>query len=172
VPSADELVAIGTVVKPHGLAGEVSVEVLTDFPSRFVAGLALTLRAPDGGLRPARIATVRPHGGRVLVRFDGVADVDGAEALRGADLCVRPDETAPRPEGFVYHFELEGCRVVDRAGGEIGVVRELVDHGGRPLLVVATPAGDRDVPFTAPIVASVDVAKKLVVVDPPKGLLY
>jgi 16S rRNA processing protein RimM len=158
-------------VKPHGLAGEVAVEILTDFPDRFVPGLALTLRSPDGALRSSRIDTVRPHGGRLLVRFDGVPDVDAAEELRGADLCVRPDETVPRPEGFVYHFELEGCRAVDREERDLGVVRELLDVGGRALLVLATPAGDRDVPFTHPIVVSVDVVKKRVVLDPPEGLL-
>ncbi|HKC26241.1 MAG TPA: ribosome maturation factor RimM [Thermoanaerobaculia bacterium] len=169
--SADQLIAVGTVVKPHGLSGEVAVELLTDFPERFAGGLALTLREPSGALRPARIASVRPHAGRVLVRFEGVEDANAAEALRGLDLCVDAGETAARPPGFVFHYELEGCRAVDRRGNELGVVRELLDAGGLPLLALTTPRGERDVPFTAPIVVSVDAEKKLVVLDPPKGLL-
>jgi 16S rRNA processing protein RimM len=170
--SADELIAIGTIVKPHGLQGEVSVEILTDFPSRFEEGLAVVLRGSSGDARGARIATARPHGGRMLVRLEGVEDANGAEALRGLDLCVPRRETVrDRPPGYVYHYELEGCRVVDREGRELGVVRELLDVGGRALLAVDTPAGTRDVPFTEPIVVEVDLARRLVVVDAPPGLL-
>jgi len=50
-------------------------------------------------------------------------------------------------------------------------VKELADVGGRPLLVVETPRGVRDVPFAHPIVVSVDVAQKRIVLDPPPGLL-
>jgi len=171
LPAAHQLVAIGTVVKPHGLQGEVAVEVLTDFPSRFTEGLAVLLREPSGATRPARIASVRPHGGRLLVLFEGVGSVEAADELRGLDLCVDPRDTVPRPPGYVYHYEVEGCRAVDGEGRDIGIVKELVDVGGRPLLVLDTPRGERDVPFTAPIVVSVDVAKKLVVLAPPAGLL-
>jgi 16S rRNA processing protein RimM len=166
-----DLIAIGTVVKPHGLLGEVAVEVLTDFPSRFTEGLSVTLRAPDGDIRPSRIASVRPHGGRLLVRFDGVEDVSAADELRGNDLCVDERDAAPRPPGFVYHYEVEGCIVYDASGNELGVVKELLDAGGRALLVLATRNGERDVPFTAPIVVDVDVAKKRIVLAPLPGLL-
>jgi 16S rRNA processing protein RimM len=80
-------------------------------------------------------------------------------------------DAAPRPPGFVYHFEVEGCRAVDESGRELGVVKELLDAGGRALLVITTPNGERDVPFTTPIVVDVDVAKKRIVLAPPPGLL-
>ncbi|HEX7614531.1 MAG TPA: ribosome maturation factor RimM [Thermoanaerobaculia bacterium] len=167
----DERIVIGRVVRPHGLLGEVSVEILTDFPERFHDGLAVRLSGPDGETRDARIASVRPHGGRVLVRFEGIASPEGAESLRNFDLSVGRDEVAPRPEGFVFHWEVEGCEALDRAGRPLGVVTELADVGGRPLLVIATPGGERDVPFARPIVVSVDIARRRIVLDPPLGLL-
>jgi 16S rRNA processing protein RimM len=167
----DDRIVIGRVVRPHGLLGEVSVEILTDFPERFKEGLAVRLSGPDGETRDARIASVRPHGGRALVRFEGIADPGGAASLRDFDLSVGRDEVAARPEGFVFHWEIEGCEALDRAGRPLGVVTELADVGGRPLLIVATPGGARDVPFARPIVVSVDVAKKRIVLDPPPGLL-
>lgn len=170
-PAPDDRIVIGRVVRPHGLLGEVSVEVLTDFPERFREGLVVRLSGPDGETRDARIASVRPHGGRVLVRFEGIAGPEGAELLRNLDLSVGRDEVATRPEGFVFHWEVEGCEALDRAGRPLGVVTELADVGGRPLLVVATPCGVREVPFERPIVVSVDVAKKRIVLDPPPGLL-
>jgi 16S rRNA processing protein RimM len=171
VPAPDARIVIGRVMRPHGLLGEVSVEILTDFPERFREGLAVRLSDPGGAGRDERIATVRPHGGRALIRFEGIASLEAAESLRSLDLSVSRDEVAAGPAGFVFHWEVEGCEAVDRAGQPLGVVKELADVGGRPLLVVETPRGARDVPFAHPIVVSVDVAKKHIVLDPPPGLL-
>ena len=167
----DERIVIGRVVRPHGLTGEVSVEILTDFPERFVPGLNVELRSADGGVRPGRLASARPHGGRMLIRFEGIDEPNGAESLRGLDLCVSPGQAPPRPPGFVFHWEVAGCQAVDASGAVLGIVRELIEVGGRSLLVVDTPRGPRDVPFSHPIVSSVDIAAKRIVLDAPAGLL-
>lgn len=169
--SRTDWVAVGRVARPHGLGGEVVVDPWTDFPERLAAGAELHLRSGGAEPRPARIASARPHAGRVLVRFEGVTTVDGAEALRDAELCVPESEVAPRPEGFYYHFDLEGAEAVDVRGAVLGRVASLDEVGGRSLLVLDTPRGPRPVPFVAPIVVSVDAAARRIVLDPPKGLL-
>lgn len=167
----EDRVVIGRVVKPHGLKGEVVVEVLTDFPERFSEGLRVFLSGGAREAREARIAAVRPHLGRVLLTFEGISDVSAAETFRNVELSVSAQDVAPRPPGYVYHWELEGAVAVDASGRELGRVNGLVDAAGRPLLVLATPRGEREVPFTAPLVVSVDVAQKRVVLNPPAGLL-
>lgn len=170
-PAADEPIAIGRVLRPHGLAGEVVVESWTDVPERFTPGLEVLLRGPRGE-RAARIEEVRPHQGRFLVLFEGTASPEAAEALRDLELYIPfAMADADRPDGYFFHFELEGMDVVDRAGASLGVVESLVDVAGRPLLAVLTPRGTREVPFVAPIVVSVDGAARRVVLDPPAGLL-
>ena len=166
-----DLVAVGRVVKPHGLRGEVVVALLTDFPDRFRPGLAVALRDASGALRPARIAGLRTHQGRLLVRFDGIDSPEAAEALRDVDVCALPGDVPERPEGFVFHHEVEGCAAVDRAGTPLGTVRDLVEVAGRPLLRLDTPLGEREVPFTHPLVVDVDLGRKRIVLDPPPGLL-
>lgn len=170
-PAPDDRIVIGRVLKPHGLKGEVVVEVLTDFPERFLEGLIVRLSGGSREAREMRIAAVRPHQRRVLLTFEGISDVSTAESLRNAELSVNAQDVAPRPDGYVYHWEIEGAVVVDTAGKPLGRVAELADAAGRPLLVVATPGGARDVPFARPIVVSVDVPGKRVVLDPPPGLL-
>jgi 16S rRNA processing protein RimM len=167
----DDRVVIGRVVKPHGLRGEVVVEPLTDFPERFVEDLSMQGDLDGRQPRTLTIETVRWHGGRALVGFAGVRTVDEAEALRDTELSVAASETAPRPEGFVFHYEVEGCVAVDTKGNELGKVAELADVAGRALLVLETPRGEREVPFTSPIVVSVDLPARRVILDPPKGLL-
>jgi len=168
---SDDLVAVGRVVKPHGLRGEVVVTPLTDFPERFRPGLEVALRDAAGAARAARVGSVRTHLGRLLVRFDGVDGPEAAGALRDLDVCALPGDVPARPEGFVFHHEVEGCVAVDRAGSRLGTARDLLDVAGRPILVLVTPRGDREVPFTRPLVVSVDVAAKLIVLDLPPGLL-
>jgi len=167
----DDRITIGRIIRPHGLKGEVVVEVLTDFPERFSEGLRVRLSGGAREAREVRIVAVRPHQGRVLLTLEGTSDVSTAETLRGAELSVSAADVAPRPEGYVYHWEIEGASVVDAAGRPLGRVAELADAGGRPLLVVETSRGPRDVPFARPIVVSVDVAGKRIVLDPPPGLL-
>ncbi len=170
--AAEDLVVVGRLARPHGLRGEMSVEVLSDFPERFVPGLVLVATGTAGTAgRELVVSTVRPAGGRLLIGFEGVGTRTEAEALRGIDVAVPAGHEVPRPEGYVYHFDVEGCRAVDRAGRDLGVVTGLAEVGGRSLLSVRTPGGERDVPFVEPIVVSVDVAGKLVVLDLPPGLL-
>lgn len=165
-----EPVLVGRVARAHGLTGEVAVEVVTDFPGRFVPGARLLLRE-GAALRPVVVSSVRWHGDRLLMRLEGIADRDGADRLRGAELLVDEAQLAPRPPGFVYHFEVEGCTAVARDGSPLGVVRALQEVAGRHLLVLETARGERDVPFVEPIVVSVDLEARRVTLDPPEGLL-
>jgi 16S rRNA processing protein RimM len=171
VTAPEDRVVIGRVVKPHGLRGEVVVEMLTDFPERFSEGLRVRLSGDAHEARDVRIVGVRPHQGRVLLTLEEISDVSTAETLRNAELSVSAADVAPRPPGYVYHWEVEGAEVFDASGRPLGRVAELSDVGGRPLLVLETPAGRRDVPFASPIVVSVDVPGRRVVLEPPPGLL-
>jgi 16S rRNA processing protein RimM len=168
----EDLVVVGRLARPHGLRGEMSVEVLTDFPGRFVPGLALAATDASGSRRRSLVvSTVRAAGVRLLIAFEGVGTRTDAEGLQGLDLAVPAGSEVPRPAGYVYHFDVEGCRAVDRAGRELGLVTGLSDVGGRSLLELRTPAGEREVPFVEPIVVSVDLEARTVVLDPPAGLL-
>jgi 16S rRNA processing protein RimM len=162
-------VVVGRLGRPHGVRGEMSVEVRTDTPeSRFAPGVTL-----DAQGRRLTVAATRRHQDRLLVRFDEVADRDQAEAVRGRLLTVRvpADERPEDPEQFFDH-QLGGLRVRTTEGADAGVVAEVLHATGQDLLVVRRP--DRDdalVPFVAALVPEVDLsAGRLVVADRP-GLL-
>ncbi|HYN42350.1 MAG TPA: ribosome maturation factor RimM, partial [Thermoanaerobaculia bacterium] len=130
----EDLVVIGRLARPHGLRGEMSVEVLSDFPERFVPGLAVVGVDAAGKRRALVVSAVRPNGERLLMTFEGVSSRTEADALRDLDIAVPKGSEVPRPAGFVYHFDLEGCRAVDRSGRELGLVTGLQELGGRSLL--------------------------------------
>jgi 16S rRNA processing protein RimM len=169
---------VGRIGRPHGVNGEVTVEVRTDDPDdRFAVGRALATDPAESG--PLTVDRVRRHSGRLLVRFAGVDDRDAAESLRGVLLVIDSAELPPSGDADeFYDHELIGLTAVTAAGMKIGVVTE-VRHTGQDLLVIGRAAGDIGgqeddevmVPFVAALVPEVDVAAGRIVVDPPPGLL-
>ena len=80
---------VGRVVRAHGVTGEVVVDVRTDDPDiRFAPGITLRGRAKGGPERDYTVDSVRQHSGRLLVRLDGVADRNAADAFRGTLFLV------------------------------------------------------------------------------------
>lgn len=169
-----ELVA-GRIAKAHGITGEFVVDVRTDDPEgRFAVGNRLRLKNFRTGIdREVVIASVRPHGGRLLVRLDGVADRDAAEALRGGLFMVDSAELPPidDPDEF-YDHQLEGLVVRTLDGAPVGTVNEVLHTpGGELLSVRAESGGEVLVPFVSEIVTSVSLDAGLIEIDPPEGLL-
>jgi 16S rRNA processing protein RimM len=170
-----ELRAVGRVVKPHGIRGELMVDVSTDSADlRFAVGAVLFVTSRDGSVsRTLTVTAARPHSGRLLVYFEGVVGRDAAEALRGAVLSANPADLPPTadPDEF-YDHQLEGLDVLTVTGTAIGTVREVMHGAGGELLVVdRTDGRETLVPFVREIVPEVDLAGRRVLLDPPAGLL-
>lgn len=165
---------VGRVAKAHGIRGELAVEVRTDSPEeRFAEGTVLTGQARDGSTRRLTVAAVRPHGGRLLVRFTEAPDRTAAEELRGVLLLVDTEDLPDieDPDEF-YDHELEGLRAELVDGTPVGTVREVIHAPAGELLAVDRDAGSEVlVPFVAEIVPQVDIAGGRIVIDPPEGLL-
>ncbi len=172
----DEVV-VARVGRPHGVRGEVSVELRTDEPQRrFADGAVLDVRPTGrtGTAGPPRLTVVssRTHQDRLLLTFAEIGDRTEAEALRGALLVTEAGGEVPDdPEEF-YDHQLVGLAVVTLEGSAAGTVAEVVHTGAQDLLVVRRPGRqDALVPFVAALVPEVDLAAgRMVVADRP-GLL-
>jgi 16S rRNA processing protein RimM len=167
---------VGRVVKAHGVTGELVVDIRTDDPElRFAPGSTLRLRAKgsDQRERSYTIDTVRPHGGRLLVRLSGVADRGTADALRGSVFVIDSADLPPIDEDDTYYdHQLEGLRVQTTAGLELGTVIEVLHTAAGELLAVKRDqAPELLVPFVSAIVTSVSLESGIVEIDPPDGLL-
>jgi 16S rRNA processing protein RimM len=158
--STDAFLEVGRVVRPHGLRGQVVVELWSNRPERMAVGARL--QAPDRELEVLHATPQRDVGGwrRSLVWFRGVESRDEAEALRGAVL------TAPRledPDALWVH-ELIGSVVADRAGSVIGVVEAVQSNPASDLLVLTDGA-------LIPLHFVVEQEAGRLTVDLPPGLL-
>jgi 16S rRNA processing protein RimM len=168
---------IARIGKPHGLHGEVTVQLHTDEPERRLAvGSEIATEAGSGSGVP-RVLTVRStrvHNGVWLVAFAEIPDRTGAESLRGTRLVVDAGDVLPVvDEDDVFTEEqLRGLDAVDPAGVVLGTVGGLELGAAQDRLVILLPDGrEAQVPFVAALVPEVDLEGHRVVVDAPPGLL-
>ncbi|MEU3029853.1 ribosome maturation factor RimM [Streptomyces incarnatus] len=163
---------VARVGRAHGIKGEVTVEVRTDEPElRLAPGAVLATDPAATG--PLTIETGRVHSGRLLLRFAGVTDRTGAEALRNTLLIADVDpEELPEGEDEYYDHQLMDLDVVTEDGVEVGRITEISHLPSQDLFIVERPDGTEVmIPFVEEIVAEIDLEEQRAVITPPPGLI-
>jgi 16S rRNA processing protein RimM len=168
---SDDLVVIARGVRTHGLKGEIVAELLTDFPGRFEDLEELILVSPSGDRNVVQLEDSWFQKDRVVLKLAGCDDVDSAKQLAGYEFAVEESERVPLEEHEFYDWELEGCTV--KVGDKsIGQVRSVMRTGGTEILVITDDSGKEQlVPLAAEIVVEIDKAARVILIDPPDGLL-
>lgn len=184
-PDWDAMVLVGRIVKPHGNRGQVLLASESDFAEeRFAPGGTLWTRRA-GQTSAVIVTSCRFHDGRPIIGMQGVESINDAEFFRGCELRVTDDALPALAPGQFWHHDLVGCRVVTVSGIAVGQVIRVDDGAGAPTLVVA-PVGSAGqlsprgvltaddeilVPMVDVICRRIDVAAKLIEIEPIEGLL-
>jgi 16S rRNA processing protein RimM len=161
---------VASIDTTHGLRGEVSARLTTDFPDRFGALTRVHVgKSPEGDVM--ELESWRPHKGKVLLKLRGIDDVEAARGLVGSSVWVEAADAVPLPEDTYFHRDLVGLEVRTTAGRPLGTVSGVLVTGGVDVLQVAD--GDREilVPAARSICVDVDLASGVLVIEPPEGLL-
>jgi len=163
------LVTVGRIGKPHGIRGQVTLEVRTDEPElRFAPGTTLNR---EGG-SDLIVSEFHWHSGRVLLKLVGVDSRSAAEELRDSIITVeRAESEVPEESDEYYDSNLMGCEVRSVAGELIGTVTDVLHLPSQEVLVVTQGTAEYLIPFVESIVPEIDIAGKRITVDPPEGLL-
>ncbi|MCY1217330.1 Ribosome maturation factor RimM [compost metagenome] len=160
---------VARIGKPHGIRGEVTVQVLTDAPEdRFIPGTRFVVEPASAG--PLTVDSARWNKDILLLGFEGIETRNQAEALRGAKLFIETEELEEEDDEGWYEHELVGLdvRVGDAVVGTISGLRTLLVQD---LIVVESPDGKEIlIPFVEEIVPEVNVGEKYILVTPPPGL--
>jgi 16S rRNA processing protein RimM len=165
-PKPNDRVLIGAVASPHGVRGLVKLKCFTEDPARVAAYGSIT---DESGRREFRFAVLGTVKGGVLARFEGVADRNAADALKGTRLYVAraalPQLTA---ENEYYCGDLVGLGVETRDGRRLGRVKAVLNYGAGDVLEVEND-GEPSLflPFTRASVPEIDLAAGRLVADPP-----
>jgi 16S rRNA processing protein RimM len=158
----------GRVAGVFGLHGELKVAPSRIGEDALVTGAVVRATLSDGTTRSLRIATMRRHQGRPLVRFAGVDDATAAASLVGSTLWIDRGDVVLAANEYLDD-DLVGCMVVDVAGVQLGRVAGVEHFPAQDMLLVG-PARAM-LPLVRAFVRSIDVAARLIVVDVPPGLI-
>lgn len=160
---------VARIGKPHGIRGEVTVQVLTDAPAdRFVPGTEFVVEPASAG--PLTVESARWNKDILLLAFEGIETRNQAETLRGAKLFIETEELDEDDDEGWYEHELVGLEA--RVGSQVvGKIAALHTMPVQDLLVVEAPDGKEIlIPFVEQIVPEVNVAEGFVLLTPPDGL--
>ena len=161
--------AVGKLRRPHGLKGDVQMEIFTDFPERLHPGSTLYLGEAH---TPLRIASVRQQDTLLLLRFEGYTNPEGAGELRNQILYVKTAEIPALPDGEFYHHQLLGLCLSDEQGQDLGIITDILETGANDVLVARLPSGkELLLPLIDQVVLKIDIEHGQVLVRLLPGLI-
>jgi 16S rRNA processing protein RimM len=183
LPWPDDAVEVGRIVGAWGLKGWVKVQPFASDPQALFSSRRWFIKPPEEGAvkRPLaatpaalprflKITEAKDHGDVVVALVQGVADRDGAEALRGTRVFVaRSSFPTPEADEF-YWIDLIGLDVINRQGERLGTVAGLIDTGPHSVLRVAPAPGaaqteERLIPFVGAYIDDVSLVERRITVD-------
>ncbi len=163
-----EYLVVGFLQRPHGVRGEIIMELHTDFPERLKPGRKLYIGTDH---EPRTLSTVRPHPSGMLVKWKGLNTTEEAARFRNQWVFVRASEVPVLPQGQLYQHQLIGLLVVDEHGTELGELAEILETGANDVYVVRNGSGrELLLPAIESVIMEVDLKHRRMRVHLLEGL--
>lgn len=160
--------SVGFLRRPHGLHGEIIMDLHTDFPERMKSGRKLFV---GDGHKPMTLTSVRPHQSGSLVKFKGIETPDDAGKFRNQWVFIKAKDAPPLPEGQIYQHELIGFKVVDEGDNPLGELVEILETGANDVYVVRDDSGKEILlPAIPSVILDLQPARRLIRVHILEGL--
>ena len=166
----NKLVAVGRVIKPQGLHGEVKVEKLSNISNRFEFLREATLELKNGDLVQYDVEHSRISGVYIILKLKGIDNRDEAEKLKGAYISVTLDKVAPLDNNSYYIFDLEGLDVFDSIDRKIGFVKKIEQYPANDVLVIEIENEDVMIPAVKDFIIKVNLKERKITVNLPEVL--
>lgn len=169
-PSTEpRFLVIGRIIKPHGVRGEVRVEIITDLPERFT--WLEIVYVGDSSPEPVKVESVRFHKNYALVKLEGYDTRETAAELRNQLLQVPEDEGIPLEDGEYFLYQLVGLAVYTDEGEHLGELVEVMETKANNVFVVHGPRGEVLLPDTDEVILEIDFENSRMVVHLLPGLI-
>ncbi|MBN2193189.1 MAG: 16S rRNA processing protein RimM [Polyangiaceae bacterium] len=165
------LIAVGRVAKPHGVRGELKVDLYWEGSTSLLEVDRVVLAFAQGPLHTRLVESVRPTPRYQLLKVAGIDDLTEAGRWRGAEIRVARAVLPPLEAGAYYLADLVGARVVS-ARGELGVVVEVRPYPTVDTIVIEDATGRRhEQPLVEPWLTRVDAENGVVELGGVEGFL-
>ena len=158
-----QYIEAGRIVNTHGVAGEVKIEIWLDSPQ-----FLKSFKRCFIDRREVKLLSARVHKGFLIVKLEGVEDVNAAMALKGRTVFIdRAD--ARLPKGAFFLQDIIGATVVDESGSEIGKLADVMETPASNVYVVK---GEREhlIPAVPEFILSTDADNGIITVHLIEGM--
>jgi len=166
-----ERVAIGRILRAWGVKGELLIAPLCEDLKRYSQVEKVFISDSDAKEKPCRIKRSRIFQGKVLLQLEDIDTRTKAEGLKGKYLEIDREDVPELAEGCFYIFDLVNCQVLGPNGKKIGEVEEVILLPAHPVLLVKKGKKETLIPFVKKVVKKADREKKIIWIEPIKGLL-
>jgi 16S rRNA processing protein RimM len=164
-PGEPLFLAVGFLRRPHGVEGEILMDVVTEHPERL--GRNKQVYVGDDH-QPLTIENLRETDQAALITFAGITNPEQAALLRNKPVYAKVDALPELPEGTYYHTQLIGLEVIDNQGQNLGILTEILETGANDVYVVVSDDGAETLlPVIEGVVVVVDLEKREMHVNPP-----
>lgn len=164
------MIVLGKIINLQGKKGELRFRPYEGAETLLAPGNEIYLKK-EKNLIPYHLESVKKKGREYIIKLAGIDSAEEILFCLGQEVLF-PEENLPRlAEGEFYEFELIGAVVRTRDQAEVGQVAGFFEVSGKTLMVVEKDKKEILVPFEAAICLSIDIANKLIIIDPPEGLL-
>ncbi len=165
------LLAVGKIVKAHGIKGELKLIVYSQDISQFAAYSEVYLPKKFGFSRYP-VKKVREQGKYAIIALEGIKDRTTAESLKGVEVYVDKSCLPPLEEDEYYWYQLYGLKVVTKKGTELGTITYIFNNGAHDVYVVERKDKKEIlIPATEEIILKIDLHQGQMVIDPLPGLI-
>lgn len=166
------LVAIGKILRPRGNKGEVKIALFSGKVERLETFTKIYVGNGEEEARSLSPEIERKIKDSLLVKFKEIHSMEDAEKLRGKYLYAQAGELIPPADDEYYIDDLIGMKVVHaKHGEELGHVSDILETGGTDILEVQKGERILLIPLARSICKDIDTSKRILIVDPPEGLL-
>lgn len=162
------MIYVMQIVNTHGIRGEVKALHYTDGETFFKKVKTVY----KGDNTPVKILSWRFQKGAVLLKLDGVENVDTAEKLKFTRLFAKEEDLPKLAEGEYYFFQLKGLTAVLPDESELGKVTDVIENNASNLLEITKTDGEKVLVPNIPVfVSGVDLENEKIHITPIEGLI-
>lgn len=151
-------ILIGTVLKTHGIRGEIKIKPYTDNLDNLLKVKTFYIDDIE-----YKVLSSREREGMLYVFLSRVYSIEEAEKLRGKNIYINREDAAPLKKDEYYIVDILGCDVY--ADDEyLGKVEDISGYGAAD---VYTVKGEKTVrfPFLKRLVKEIDIQNKKIILN-------
>ena len=166
----DDWIEAGAIVRPHGLKGEVVIDLARDLLEVITESLELRITGRQGGERVLIVERARSHKARKIVQFEGICSVEDAEALRGWSVWLTREQIGPLEDGRWLVADIVGIDVYTDEDEHLGKLVEVLHMPGNDVYVVRNGEKEILLPVIDDVIRDVDIDSGRMVIHLMEGL--